>query len=1106
MKYIADLHIHSHFSRATSRQLVPLQLAAWAQRKGVDVVATGDLTHPQWLAELSETLQPAEEAPGLFRLKYDLARQADSLVPAACQNSVYFILSGEISSIYKKDGAVRKIHNVVFMPSLEAAAKFQARLERIGNIRSDGRPILGLDAHDLLEIVLNTDANAHLIPAHIWTPWFSLLGSQSGFDSIEACFGDLTRHIFAVETGLSSNPPMNWRLSMLDRYHLVSNSDAHSPENLAREANIFDTRRSYFDLFAALQNRNSSAFLGTIEFFPEEGKYHMDGHRKCNAMLRPSQTMERNGLCPVCGKPVTLGVSYRVEELADRPECFKLADAKPYHSLVPLPEILAELYDMGVKSKRVQGLYQKLLHEGGSELYLLMNASISDLELLAGPMFGEAIRRMRASQISAQPGYDGEYGVIRLFQAEERAQWLQQSTLFQITAPAATKSDNVPQKAAAKREKKNRVEEPAPRPYGLNAEQAAAVAHQGAPLIIQAGPGTGKTRTLTARIAHLLKTGIIQPHQTLAITFTNKAAQEMHERLTQLLGAESAAGMHIQTFHAFGCGLLREIGTFEGREADFSIIDPESDEVFIRELERRSGEKFTAWELRHIEALKTRLCISKPQVIENLWEPFPAYFPGVFRSYDEILAEWNAVDFNDLILLPVQLLRHDPDLRRRLQQRFQAIFVDEFQDIDAAQYELFRIFALAAREVCAIGDPDQAIYGFRGASSEFFHQFQTDFPGARLIRLQRNYRSPQNILSAAHQVLQHGAAAGHAPLIAERRAEVKVNIRAASSDRTEAAFIIEKMDELVGGVNHLSMDSGQTDATAHAAYSFADMAILVRTRRLLPAVEQALARAGIPFRSLHHRQLLQDSALCGAVAALHLWLQHKPIAPHVRTLLQQYEIENEELFNTLCRLIKKERSCAKDDPEKHYGALPETEQKLCKLCDALPSWPQDLALATILQRIFSFLPERQPDVEPLERRRLLAKAAEFSGSAGEFLDLLALQRQIDEYDPAAEYVHILTLHAAKGLEFPVVFIVGCEEGMLPFSLADDMEEERRLFYVGMTRAGQQLYLSHAKTRLLHGQLKMQTPSRYLAEISEQLIRKQTSQYKKSKRNDQLKLF
>src|SRR3990172_1515475 len=366
MHYIADGHVHSYYSRATSRNLNLEHLNKWAQIKGLKVIATGDISHPKWLGEMRQKLAPSVE--GFFKLRQEFAKTTQKEVPGSCSNEGHFILSGEIRNIYKKNGGVRKIDNVVFFPSFEALEKFQKTLDRIGNIHSDGRPILGLDSRDLLEIVLDTDPQGHLIPAHIWTPWFSLLGSKSGFDSVEECFDDLTPHIFAVETGLSSDPPMNWRLSMLDSLTLVSNSDAHSPDKLAREANIFDSELSYESLFAALKNKAGDQFLGTIEFFPEEGKYHLDGHRKCNKRMHPQETIANNGLCPVCGLPAVLGVSYRVEALADRPEGTPSPGAKDFKSLIPLTEVLGEVMEVGAKSKKVMSSYFAMLRDLGPEL------------------------------------------------------------------------------------------------------------------------------------------------------------------------------------------------------------------------------------------------------------------------------------------------------------------------------------------------------------------------------------------------------------------------------------------------------------------------------------------------------------------------------------------------------------------------------------------------------------------------------------------------------------------------------------------------------------------------------------------------------------------
>jgi uncharacterized protein (TIGR00375 family) len=407
--FIADFHIHSKYSRATSKECVPEMLEMWARRKGIGVVGTGDFTHPGWREELKEKLVPSEE--GLYILKDDFRRE-DKVAGADFEPR--FVVTGEISSIYKKNGKVRKVHNLIILPGLEQAEALSQRLEAIGNLHSDGRPILGLDSRDLLEMVLDTCPEAIFIPAHIWTPHFSLFGAYSGFDDIRECFGDLTGSIYALETGLSSDPPMNWRLSALDGFTLVSNSDAHSPMNLGREANIFDTELSYKGIMEALRDRGTKKFYGTIEFFPEEGKYHYDGHRKCNVCWSPSDTIAAGGICPVCGGRITVGVLHRVEALADRPEGFRPSEAKPFESLVPLHEVIASSIASSASSAKVKRKYEDTISTLGPEFYILRGAPLKDIELLAGPYITEGIRRLRCGEIEIQPGYDGEYGKIRI--------------------------------------------------------------------------------------------------------------------------------------------------------------------------------------------------------------------------------------------------------------------------------------------------------------------------------------------------------------------------------------------------------------------------------------------------------------------------------------------------------------------------------------------------------------------------------------------------------------------------------------------------------------------------------------------------------------------
>lgn len=410
---IADLHIHSRYSRATSPECTLEGLHYWAQLKGVTVVGTGDATHPEWFAELARKLEPA--APGLYRLRAEFAAPVNARVPERCRAPVYFLVTAEISSIYKRAGKGRRVHSLLLLPELAVAAALNTRLNAIGNLKSDGRPILGLDPQDLLKILLACSPEAELIPAHIWTPWFAMLGSKSGFDSLEACFGELTPQIHAVETGLSSDPPMNWRVSFLDRRALVSNSDLHSPSNLARNATVFHTAPDYAAMLQALRTRDAATFGGTLDLFPEEGKYHLDGHRDCGVVLLPEASVKLGELCPACGRPLTLGVLHRVVDLADRPAGVKPPGAAPCRYIVPLPEILGELAEAAPTAKKVLKLYAQLLTMCGPELPILLELPPEAVAAAAGlPRLATALQRLRAGAVTRQPGYDGEYGVIRV--------------------------------------------------------------------------------------------------------------------------------------------------------------------------------------------------------------------------------------------------------------------------------------------------------------------------------------------------------------------------------------------------------------------------------------------------------------------------------------------------------------------------------------------------------------------------------------------------------------------------------------------------------------------------------------------------------------------
>lgn len=415
MKFIADFHLHSKYSRATSPQMDLENLDKWAKTKGIKILGTGDFTHPEWFKDLKEKLEPAE--PGLFKLK-----NSDS--------GNRFILTVEISCIYSKKGKVRKIHIIVFAPSFETALKINTHLGWIGNLRADGRPILGLDSKELAKIVLGISENCLVVPSHMWTPWFSIFGSRSGFDSIEECFDDYSKYIFAGETGLSSDPAMNWRLSALDRITLISCSDAHSLAHIGREANVFDTEISYPAIAEAIKFKDPQKFLYTIEFFPQEGKYHYDGHRMCGISLSPAESKKHNNICPNCGRPLTIGVLNRVDSLADRPEGFKPENTIPFKSLVPLAEIIADALGVMPGTKQVDEEYKNLIEKFENEFKVLLDVSRQDLESTTLPEIAEGIIRAREGRINIEPGYDGVYGKIRIFSKGEQKTLSKQGTLF----------------------------------------------------------------------------------------------------------------------------------------------------------------------------------------------------------------------------------------------------------------------------------------------------------------------------------------------------------------------------------------------------------------------------------------------------------------------------------------------------------------------------------------------------------------------------------------------------------------------------------------------------------------------------------------------------
>ncbi len=416
MRIIADLHIHSPYARAVSKEMTLENLDIWAKLKGITVMGTGDFTHPQWMKEIKSQLEPAEA--GLYQLKRK-------------SSGTRFMLTVEISSIYSKGGKTRRIHNLIFCPSIESAEKINKVLGFMGNIKSDGRPILGLDAKELAKIVFDIDERCMLVPAHAWTPWFSVFGSMSGFDSLQDCFEEYAPYIYAIETGLSSDPEMNWRVSGLDHIALISNSDSHSLHKIGREANVLDCKLSYNAICDAIKSHDPKQFLFTVEFFPEEGKYHYDGHRNCKFSSLPEQTKKLNNMCPVCGKKMTIGVMNRVDVLADRHLGKKSPFAIPFKRMVPLDEIIAESFGVGVASKKVKVAYDDLIRSVGTEFSILIDAKLSDLASVTTPEILEGIKRVREGKLHIEAGYDGEYGIVKIFEPNERVGKNAQARLFE---------------------------------------------------------------------------------------------------------------------------------------------------------------------------------------------------------------------------------------------------------------------------------------------------------------------------------------------------------------------------------------------------------------------------------------------------------------------------------------------------------------------------------------------------------------------------------------------------------------------------------------------------------------------------------------------------
>ena len=1040
----ADLHIHSRFSRACSRNCDLEHLAWWARRKGITVVGTGDFTHPTWRDELRASLVPAE--PGLLRLSGEASDRLGRLAPASCGGEVRFMLSAEISTIYRGADRTRKVHHLLYAPTFEAADRIAGALSKIGNLASDGRPILGLDSRHLLEITLEGGPGCYLVPAHAWTPWFAVLGSKSGFDAVADCYGDLAGHVFAIETGLSSDPPMNWRCSALDGYRLVSNSDAHSPPMLGREATTFDVELDYFAIADAL--RSGEGLAGTIEFYPEEGKYHLDGHRKCGIRFEPAQSREHQGTCPECGKPLTIGVLHRVAELADRPAGYRPAGAPGFTNLVQLPQIVGEMLATGPKSKKVGAEVDRLVAALGPELSILTEADIDDVRRVGGGLLAEAVTRLRRGEVRREAGYDGEYGVVSLFAPGELNR---SAALFDLAAgpadgreagtrgrrPGAPDDGKTDEgKTSARARGKPRASRPGAGPGDLDPDQRAA-AEAESPVMIIAGPGTGKTRTLTHRIAaSAARAGAAAP-PCLAITFTRRAAEEMRTRLTALLPARKP-GEHVTvtTFHGLGLMILREYHDRAGLTAGFQVADDAARLEVAAEL---AG---TATEAKRLLAEAA----AEPSARELLVKALTAR---------------DLVDYDGLIDVPAALLSADPALAASLRERWPLISVDEYQDIDAAQYRLLRLLAGDGAGLTVIGDPDQAIYGFRGGDVSLFLRFGEDYPGATTRQLTWNYRSGRAIVAAAGQAIAPsslvpgrvlrpvetagpaqapGASTGATPAsMTPATTAALIGFHEAADERAEAAWIAREIERLLGGASFHALDTGRAAAHGHDGLGLSDVAILYRTDVQAEPLGQALTRAGLPFQKSSHDLLERRTGVPEIVREMRF--AGAPAGPPGPAPVGD-------------RLRRAVRTLAARAGEASAGAM-------------------DVRAAVEV-------------LTPLARR--------CGADLERFLTEISLGAETDALDPRADAVTLLTMHAAKGLEFEAVFLAGCERGLLPLWIPGrgrmtdaDLAEERRLLFVGMTRARARLFLTCASRRTRHGSTGETGPSPFLAAIDAALL-------------------
>ncbi len=1123
MRFFADLHVHSKYSRATAHNLDLENIYITSQIKGLNLVATGDFTHPAWFDEIRNKLEP--DAGGLFSLKPEIRASLNEQVPQICRRDVKFILCTEISNVYKKNGKTRKNHNLVFLPSIESAEIFNSRLARIGNIESDGRPILGLDSRDLLEIVLETDRDAFLIPAHIWTPWFSILGSKSGFDSVQECFGDLADHIFALETGLSSDPPMNWRVSSLDKYLLVSNSDAHSPSKLAREANIFNTELSFQGILSALKHNRDDRFLGTVEFYPQEGKYHIDGHRKCGFSCFPNESLQLKNICPVCGKPLTLGVLYRVEQLADRSEPLYHSNSKPFFRLIQLQDILAELLQVGSRTKKVNYAYRSLVNRFGSELEILMDIDPQELERSTIPLFKEAVEKIRKGKVIFSPGYDGVFGKLNIFSEDEKNTLLGQKVLFPIKKIHESKNDTEDTNRDSIKKRISNIRQHKEYITSLNEQQRRIIEFGLGPLLVVAGPGTGKTFTITRRIEALISGAAASKDNIMVVTFTNKAANELRERLSDIVSDFDSTPM-IGTFHSICFSMLSQY-----ENSRLSVIDDKQKTDIIGKCKVILNETGFSSNLsparisEFISLAKLRFPVSFDGLTSDV--AAEEYIEKIYFTYRDILESQGYFDYDDLITAFIRKLEKDENFLKFVNCKTEFLFIDEYQDINYPQYLLIRKLSSSTKNICAIGDPDQAIYGFRGSDLTFFKRFIEDYPEAEVFNLIQNYRSTDRILKASYSLIKdHRISVNDrdtARIYSERKDGSKVTVIKTSSERSEAVAVGRLIEELVGGSGFHSIDFDKFDYSVTRNISFGDFAVLFRTSKQTEIFEKVFSKEGIPYQTVKKQTIFEDKNVQALLALLRLCSSngtitdlekaHRLLKPSVSKIIVEkfvfWMLENRISLQKAVNISKK-------IPLKFIDV--NKQKELVAFFGKLSAMKTEFTgrpVVEVLEKLepyTRFSNSSDPADFDFKFEFLKQRAEPFGCDMESFLASIALCRDQDVYDQRSEKVALMTMHSAKGLEFPIVFVAGCEDGFLPYHAhnrrADDTDEERRLFYVSMTRAKDFLFLTYCEKRRIYGKTQDRSPSPFLKSIGKDIVYREPVKGQKPRKNGakQLSLF